>query len=53
MYIITKQMQDAHVLLLQGEEVWEFTNEDDAQIIADTLSQNSTHGYVYTVRKVG
>lgn len=40
------------ILLDSSDEVWEFSNEEEAKHIAEILEKNSDSGYNYFVKKV-
>jgi hypothetical protein len=55
-FIIIKEMvhndKILPVVLLNGEQVWEFTSKEKAESIAKTLTENSDSGWNYKVKVV-
>lgn len=57
-YIITKKLilpngKEQNIILMNGDEVWEFHEMDKARELAAVMTQNSDSGWVYTVKKIG
>jgi hypothetical protein len=51
-YINNKDTRLPVIMLDTNDEVWEFKDKEQAEHIADILSQNSTTGKEYEVKKV-
>ncbi len=57
MYVIVKMIKNSNgkmlpVIILDGDgEIWEFTNEKDAEKIRSAFENNSDSGYTYFVKK--
>lgn len=57
-YIITKKIilhngKEQNIILMNGEEVWEFHDHTIVKELATVMTQNSDSGWVYTVKKIG
>ena len=58
MYVIVKMIKNSNgkmlpVIILDGDgEIWEFTNEKDAEKIRSAFKNNSDSGYTYFVKKI-
>jgi hypothetical protein len=57
-YVITKKIvlpngKEQNIILMNGDEVWEFDDHDTANQLATVMTQNSDSGWIYTVKKIG
>lgn len=58
MYCIVKMIKNNEgvelpvILLDSSDEVWEFSNKEEAEHISEILEKNSDSGYRYFVKKV-
>jgi hypothetical protein len=57
-YVITKKIvlpngKEQNIILMNGDEVWEFDDHDTAELLATVMTQNSDSGWIYTTKKIG
>jgi hypothetical protein len=57
-YVITKKIvlpngKEQNIILMNGDEVWEFDDHNTAKQLATVMTQNSDSGWIYTAKKIG